>query len=110
MGWLELRCVELSKREDPFRLLTVADVRGLVNHNPDLYWGTDPDGPLPIKNSDGSFTTFPPQEGFGFVYRPEIFCICYEHDGGVTIHTNGDTLAEAKCRAFAEALHAIVFA
>lgn len=109
MDWMELKCVQHSNSEEPFRRLTLGDLRGLVELDPDLAWGADPQGAIPIRNTDGSFTDFPPQEGFFFVRRIPFFCPCYEHDGGVTIHTKDDAEAEAKCRSIAAKLQATVF-
>jgi hypothetical protein len=107
-SWLELLCVKGGMRDPRQRALRLEELRPLVEADPETAWELDPRGTVMVRNSDGSESPWGPRPGFGFT-DGSGFCVCYECDGGLVIHTEDLARAEQKVRAWAERLGAKVF-
>jgi len=110
---LLLKCVAPDDQmsEQPSRILRLAELQQLVETDPELRWGLDPHGTIPVKNSDGSVAMMPPCPGFSFSASSDssLFYICYEFYDGLAIHPESDARVDLKVRHFAERLRAKLF-
>jgi hypothetical protein len=110
MQYLLLKCVERKMYDTPRKVLQIADLRMLVDQDPKLRWGREPRASIPIRNSNGSFSELSPHEGFLMPsVSEEAFAVCYEHNGGIAIHSPDEPRILGKCRELAEHLKAKVF-
>jgi hypothetical protein len=111
--YLLLKCVGKDDPmwERPSRTLRLTELQEIAETDPEIRWGMDPRGAIPIKNSDGSISMMPPHQGFSFV-KPAtsaLFYMCYECYDGLSIHPENDERAHQKARQFAERLGAKLF-
>jgi hypothetical protein len=110
--YLFLKCVrgDDSMWAEPSRVLCLSELRQLAEADPELRWGLDPRGTIPVKNSDGSISMMKPFEGFSFADTAGApFHMCYEFYQGISIHPEGEQRVHEKARDFAEKLGAKLF-
>jgi hypothetical protein len=111
--YIMLKCVPAGGEEsdEVTRTLTVPDLEAVARADSTVYWGEDPKGTLPVKNTDGSVTMMKTYLGFSFTPTPGMddFFICYEFSDGICIHTERQDDVCRKCAEFAVALGATAF-
>jgi hypothetical protein len=85
------------------------EVRQFVEASADYEWGSQSKD-TPVRNSDGSISILPRLHGFRRAGKETSpLNLCYEFNGGITVHEDGTESTLHFCEALAAALGAKLF-